>query len=361
MGHPAGRHIGSVGGGSTFFHSTDWLGTTREWTNLSGGTYTYCQNTYFGDHQYDCTPPDFFGPGDLYSDGEDNLYHAMYRQLSSYQAHWMSPDPAGLAAANPSNPQSWNRYAYVMNNPLSFIDPTGLACYPIEGGGGGGCNGGQAGFGCTMDGVDAPCNMVFATIAGGGAVQCLFNSCAGYGTTWKLSDTGTDYMLLVGSSNSFNEDELDAGAWVHDTRWADLGPAAMWDSVNSVTDQSANNGTPSWFQRGLNYLKSHPITISVNEIFAGQITYQASTGTICGSVGAGASVPPTKAVTVGILNEGSMNNWQGVVTGPSYSFGANLFLGYQGMFSSSGKVGGPTVSGIGLSGSYTIGGCTTIP
>ena len=30
---------------------------------------------------------------------------------------WPSPDPAGLAAANPLNPQSWNRYAYVMKNP----------------------------------------------------------------------------------------------------------------------------------------------------------------------------------------------------------------------------------------------------
>jgi len=39
---------------------------------------------------------------------------------------WISPDPAGLAAVDPSNPQSWNRYAYVGNNPLSMIDPLGL-------------------------------------------------------------------------------------------------------------------------------------------------------------------------------------------------------------------------------------------
>lgn len=34
------------------------------------------------------------------------------------QGRWPSPDPAGIAAANPANPQSWNRYAYMLNNPL---------------------------------------------------------------------------------------------------------------------------------------------------------------------------------------------------------------------------------------------------
>jgi RHS repeat-associated protein len=42
------------------------------------------------------------------------------------QGRWPSPDPAGLAAVDPMNPQSWNRYAYVLNNPIDCVDPSGL-------------------------------------------------------------------------------------------------------------------------------------------------------------------------------------------------------------------------------------------
>src|SRR5260221_6801551 len=53
------------------------------------------------------------------------LYDFPAREYS-YQGRWSSPDPAGLAAVDPSDPQSWNRYAYVMNKPLALIDPDGL-------------------------------------------------------------------------------------------------------------------------------------------------------------------------------------------------------------------------------------------
>ena len=41
---------------------------------------------------------------------------------------FMSPDPSGLAFANPANPQSLNLYSYALNNPLINIDPTGMEC-----------------------------------------------------------------------------------------------------------------------------------------------------------------------------------------------------------------------------------------
>lgn len=42
------------------------------------------------------------------------------------QGCFTSIDPL-QASARPATPQSWNRYSYVLNNPIRLIDPTGLA------------------------------------------------------------------------------------------------------------------------------------------------------------------------------------------------------------------------------------------
>ena len=41
------------------------------------------------------------------------------------QGRFTSTDPL-MASAQTAMPQSWNRYAYVLNNPLRFVDPSGL-------------------------------------------------------------------------------------------------------------------------------------------------------------------------------------------------------------------------------------------
>jgi RHS repeat-associated protein len=55
------------------------------------------------------------------------VYDFLLRQQSAAQGRWLAPDPAGLAAVDIANPQTWNRYAYVANNPLGNVDPLGLA------------------------------------------------------------------------------------------------------------------------------------------------------------------------------------------------------------------------------------------
>lgn len=70
----------------------------------------------------------FSGEGTVWGPNNSGLDDFLFRRYSSTQSRWISPDPAGLAAVDPTNPQSWNRYAYVMNNPLGFVDPLGLDC-----------------------------------------------------------------------------------------------------------------------------------------------------------------------------------------------------------------------------------------
>ena len=50
------------------------------------------------------------------------------RYYGSSMGRFMSPDPSGLLAQHPEDPQSWNLYVYARNNPLIYLDPNGLDC-----------------------------------------------------------------------------------------------------------------------------------------------------------------------------------------------------------------------------------------
>lgn len=57
-------------------------------------------------------------------DNESGLDFAKARMHNYNHGRFTSPDPL-LASGKAANPQTWNRYAYVLNNPLNLIDPTG--------------------------------------------------------------------------------------------------------------------------------------------------------------------------------------------------------------------------------------------
>ncbi len=50
-------------------------------------------------------------------------YHPEQRDMSSTIGRFLSPDPV---SGSVGNPQSWNMYSYVLNNPTSLTDPSGL-------------------------------------------------------------------------------------------------------------------------------------------------------------------------------------------------------------------------------------------
>jgi RHS repeat-associated protein len=61
-------------------------------------------------------------------DTESGLDYFGARLYASNMGRFMSPDPGWYLQADVRNPQSWNQYSYVLNNPLTNIDPDGREC-----------------------------------------------------------------------------------------------------------------------------------------------------------------------------------------------------------------------------------------
>ena len=78
----------------------DWLGGTPEW--------------HFAAFQY--------------GDSATGLYPTLNRQYANGEGRWLTPDPGGEKVVHLDDPQTWNMYAYVGNNPTTDTDPTGLEC-----------------------------------------------------------------------------------------------------------------------------------------------------------------------------------------------------------------------------------------
>jgi RHS repeat-associated protein len=111
--------------GLAYYRHSDWLGSSRLTSTAARGLYSSSAYAPFGE-QYQAA-----GTTDASFTGQDqdtvpSLNDFWFRRHSPSQGRWISPDPAGLGAVSPVNPQSWNRYAYVVNNPMAATDPTGM-------------------------------------------------------------------------------------------------------------------------------------------------------------------------------------------------------------------------------------------
>jgi len=129
---PEGRHVAtwnpSANYGPLFWNHVDWLGTHRVRTDSTGTAREWCSDTPYG-MNLACTPGDtspmhFTGKQRDYETGLDN-FGARYFGGGNSLGRFVTPDPL-LNSGRPDDPQSWNRYAYVNNNPLRYNDPFGL-------------------------------------------------------------------------------------------------------------------------------------------------------------------------------------------------------------------------------------------
>ncbi|HEV2350589.1 MAG TPA: RHS repeat-associated core domain-containing protein [Terriglobia bacterium] len=124
---PAGGTAVYTSSGLAYYRHSDWLGSSRFASTPARAMYYDGAYAPYGENYAEAGTPDRSFTG-LNQDTTSNLYDAMFREHDYTQGRWISPDPAGLAAVDLTNPQSLNRYAYVVNNPTGFVDPLGLRC-----------------------------------------------------------------------------------------------------------------------------------------------------------------------------------------------------------------------------------------
>jgi RHS repeat-associated protein len=129
-----GRILADYYSNQMIFYHSDELGSVTTSTLYTGGP---CQERLFypygelwtgagscGTHQTFAQLPDY--------DPETDQYNTLNRHYSP-SGRWLSPDPfipfnleKDKFQAWISDPQHWNKYAYVRNNPTTLTDPSGL-------------------------------------------------------------------------------------------------------------------------------------------------------------------------------------------------------------------------------------------
>jgi len=124
-------------GEAIYYYFTDALGSSRVMTT-SAGTVCFDADYYpygaeIAEYASSCASSYKFTGEER--DPESGLDNFGARYMSSQFGRFMIPDPLGNFVADPTDPQTWNMYSYVTNNPLKYVDPDGydryLSCIDI--------------------------------------------------------------------------------------------------------------------------------------------------------------------------------------------------------------------------------------
>lgn len=221
--HLAG--ITATPGETTNYYHADHLASARTMSSVNG--YPVWQATYLP-YGYEISAQigvNKFKFTDYQRDAESGLDYAKARYYNSTVGRFMSPDPAGLAAVNPMNPQTWNRYTYALNNPVTMIDPGGLCpdydspefdatCVDIQ----------------TVDGT---------TTATTSTITTCYTGCIDFGG-------GTDEVI---PGSPLENGDIAAGSLAQGI-FNGPGMNSFWDATNSFVNQSMASMTVGGFTGG---------------------------------------------------------------------------------------------------------------
>ena len=264
------------------FALNDWLGTKRVTTTSTGAPWTSTFSGPFGDFQSQTGPGSDPSEEHFTSkprDTNSNLDYFGARYYNSNIGRFMSPDWNAKAEPVPyarlEFPQSLNLYSYLLNNPMSGVDPSG-------------------------HGPQAP---------GGAAMQC-----ASVGYT-------CGYALNTNNAQTATQDEFARES---------AAAAAQWQNGSSGGNSFRSHVSNLLHGHSWNYGMRESVTVNMfyqvtgtYNFTSGSMSYVPSTGNLI--VGAGPGVGDGAAAVVGFSEdpEGYLKGWSG--TGCGFAGGGGCF------------------------------------
>ncbi|MGA3324107.1 MAG: RHS repeat-associated core domain-containing protein [Terriglobia bacterium] len=232
--------------GNVYYYFQDQLGTAKTLT-ISAGVVCYDADflPYGQEMAYTNSCAQNYKFTGLERDGETGLDHTLHRMYESTLGRWLTPD---RHRADPLNPQSWNRYAYVLDNPINFTDPYGLVnvWQAIKGVGEvllGGC------IVAASIPAEAPTSGASTVgILGGGSMAGagLINISGGSMEIPNSSEFSTMYLTLSNPLGAL------VGGVTGNLNYAE-GASLLFDTANVLTDMAEALSNPLSLS-GLNYL-----------------------------------------------------------------------------------------------------------
>ncbi|MGH9565364.1 MAG: RHS repeat-associated core domain-containing protein, partial [Candidatus Angelobacter sp.] len=172
--------LATIAGGVVTYHNPDHLSDRAE-KNASAATVRTYGHFPFGETWYETGTADKWKFTSYGRDtGESDLDYATFRYYGSTLGRFSSPD---LLGGSLGNPESLNRYGYVLSDPVNTVDTFVLAPQRIN------CNVDMFGHcivvneqggatSCNAGGAAIPCDMLPGLLSSGGATICPGGDCS---------------------------------------------------------------------------------------------------------------------------------------------------------------------------------------